>query len=789
MSLLSRALESSKLARIAVASSSNPAVFAGERPGDVLLYTSCNQRILFGSTPGAAPALSVSASNAAVEGTLAAQSVSVNEVVSTGLRLGIYDPTQPSASYYQLLAPTCNVTLPEDPRLTYASNAAAAASNRLSPAFVLGATGSNAVLRGAALPSTSNAAGTQDVGTAAVPFRTLTAGQVVVGCNAIVCGVPIGGRSIGDPMNVRTDTQVSLLDNSNVTNVPFANFQWSVRVDNSSASLQENVGSVVVDDEGSFYMFTMQDNTLTTSYIPRTGTTQTTLGSPVAVSKFTSNGTLSWIRHTSGAFGSCGIARMAVRSSNLYICGSIANGQGTSWAAWPFSIQTFNLSNLNANYVMCLNTSNSSLQWARYIQGVNLVVNDIAVDSSNNVCVAGRYSSNVVVAYSSNIAMLPRAPDVSQENGFVMKFSATGTPMWGAVMECEGTFHIENATGVDMDTQGNVYVCGSKGGSLSSSVLRVYDALNGSNVMSPITGLSNVTYGTSWLLQFDPNGVSQWAAGLVEPTNTNLGFTPNVVTQGDDVYLLHGFLDATQARVMHASNVTSSISLHPAPNRSACVTKYSRNGQAQWTLVADTSNATTADTAVSAAFDRNSNMYLTGQFFGPASDGTVLGFYMTSNARWSDAYVRSMPSTFVAKIDPQGQPQFVTQLTGGTNTTPRDIAVDPTSGAIYLALNAVGTPMITSNPLATTSNAIFTPSGTWAAAVLRFQESNGPTRAPYRLINGTACNGTVKTLFNRSTERTFVQLRDASNTTTLSNLVLGSNALRTAVHYDRWYVV
>jgi hypothetical protein len=145
------------------------------------------------------------------------------------------------------------------------------------------------------------------------------------------------------------------------------------------------------------------------------------------INKYNSSGVLQWQNRLYGSFGVDNQAtEIAVDSSgNAYICGYTQN---------PV---TSNYNLLIAKY----NTS-GTLQWQRSLEGAvgNDIGNGIAVDSSANVYVCGRFSRSGYV-----------------DTHLVAKYNSSGTIQWQTKLELAGT---TIANGIAVDSSGNSYVCG-----------------------------------------------------------------------------------------------------------------------------------------------------------------------------------------------------------------------------------------------------------------------------------------------------------------------------------------
>ena len=152
----------------------------------------------------------------------------------------------------------------------------------------------------------------------------------------------------------------------------------------------------------------------------------------------------------------------------------------------------------NAAFAVKYATSTGTAQWAVAIDGAGVeTATSVATDTSNNVLVAGSYTTSNVALYnasgSSNTGLpaLP-APSNSSSAAYVVKYDANGTPQWATLVDSVGT---DSVNAVKTDASNNVYLAGIATGSNPA----IYDAASVSTIVSyPLAGpLEVATYAGS----------------------------------------------------------------------------------------------------------------------------------------------------------------------------------------------------------------------------------------------------------------------------------------------------
>lgn len=186
---------------------------------------------------------------------------------------------------------------------------------------------------------------------------------------------------------------------------------------------------MAIDASGNVYI-TGTNNTANDMWITTVGAYQRTNLSTSAydepfVAKFSPTGTLIWGTYYGGTLHDQGIAIALDKSNNVYITGNVTS---TSLIATTGAYQTALAGGQDA-FIAKLNSTGSALLWATYYGGSGTDIgNSIAVDNNGDVYISGYTTSTAGIA--STGAYLTTYQGGSYD-GFLAKFSSTGTRLWG----------------------------------------------------------------------------------------------------------------------------------------------------------------------------------------------------------------------------------------------------------------------------------------------------------------------------------------------------------------------
>lgn len=190
--------------------------------------------------------------------------------------------------------------------------------------------------------------------------------------------------------------------------------------------------------------------TQSTNFPTTVGAFQSSLaGSRDAVAmRFTTGGALVWSTYYGGGSLDAGEAVDTDALGNIYVVGRTGAGFPTSAGAYQASpaggVEAF---------LLKLDPTGARL-WATYLAGESEdEAYGVAVDGSNDVVVTGHTLSNNNIA-SAGAVQTSRS---GNEDGFVMKFNAIGTRLWGTYF---GGSSLDKPLAVDTDSGNNIVITG-----------------------------------------------------------------------------------------------------------------------------------------------------------------------------------------------------------------------------------------------------------------------------------------------------------------------------------------
>lgn len=169
------------------------------------------------------------------------------------------------------------------------------------------------------------------------------------------------------------------------------------------------------------------------------------------LAKFDTSGHPVWVKNMGGKKNDFAYTVAVGPMGNVYVAG----GYGSD----TLHIGGVNLTNpLWASYKMSYLAkfdSAGNLQWAKNISQ-HIGIGGIKTDRSENICVAGFVDSNFTILGSDTLHC------TGAKDLFIGKYNDSGKVVWAA---SAGGMYTDNANNIDVDTCGNLWVCGPMGGS------------------------------------------------------------------------------------------------------------------------------------------------------------------------------------------------------------------------------------------------------------------------------------------------------------------------------------
>lgn len=392
--------------------------------------------------------------------------------------------------------------------------------------------------------------------------------------------------------------------------------------------LRESALSVGVDSNGDVYLAGKCKETLTLGSDNRLQTAGVATVNHF-VAKLNPQGIYQWVTAPTLIQGSNSLFDMAVSAQgNVYLTGLFTKGS-MSWGQ-----TTLSSASSGNTFVYQLNTQ-GALQWVQSLQGDN-IGRRIAVDSNNNAFVAGSFYGVL------NAGTLTATGPARNPSLYLTKFNNQGQIQWLQSVKSSSTLQVR---GVTTDGQGNAYLSGSF----------YYDVTLGQTKIQTPRGGSFVT-------KYDSQGTLGWnnhSENSLFPTQSVFG---NLHALSNNTLLFTGAL-----------NQSSKVGAQTLSNK---------GGDTLIWGTLDTQGKLTSSYQLESAkpghmysqfaqTDSNGNIYVAGQYTGTATLGSVTLSGTTS-------------SLFVAKLSPQGTWLWAKPITSTGFAYMHGLAVDP-QGNVYVA--------------------------------------------------------------------------------------------------------
>ena len=333
-------------------------------------------------------------------------------------------------------------------------------------------------------------------------------------------------------------------------------------------------------------------------------------------------------------------SKLVTSSNNTYANSIASDSSGNVYVTGYASGSGFTLSGLGSysmNYVWTTEAyaikynSSGDPVWATVISnsgtGASEYPQKIYVDSNQNMYITGyTNSSGFTVSGLGNLGKTD-----STNDGFVLKYNASGVPQWGQIIKGTGD---DYPYSVAVDSMGSVYVVGytnSSGFTISGlGNLKGRDGVDG------------------FVVKYNNSGVPVWGS-IIGASGSYYHDQVNavIVDSSDNVYI-GGFVQ------YQATFSGFGVSKSGGTN-GAFVAKYNMSGAPQWVKLVDSTNAD--ERAIDLKADSSGNVYM-------------LGTTDTSGLTIGSIDLKKPDSTldnFIVKYDPNGNTLWA-RLIGGSST-------------------------------------------------------------------------------------------------------------------------
>lgn len=310
-------------------------------------------------------------------------------------------------------------------------------------------------------------------------------------------------------------------------------------------------------------------------------TMQTTLGATISsglrdvfIANLNPQGQLQWIETIGGPGIDLGNAIACDNNNNSYITGSFRDG------IYLDGVLTIGQGSYDAFLVKF--TANGQLEWFKIMGGTNTDEgSDVEIDSEQNIVAVGWYDRSMIV----DSLFLSGS---KEEDGYAIKFDASGNILWGTSLA--GSFD-ERAYNIDFDNNNDIYISGT----LDSILVINGDTLLNRHLNRPTD---------IFVLKYDKQGVYQWATTLGHYYNdyafdlliknsttfylagnfqdTSIFVNDTLISQnGFDLFVGKFTVDTTTVAIhpipSSPSNIINGIELFPNPSNNYSHLNYSIN--------------------------------------------------------------------------------------------------------------------------------------------------------------------------------------------------------------------
>ena len=378
-------------------------------------------------------------------------------------------------------------------------------------------------------------------------------------------------------------------------------------------------------------------------------------------------GNVHWATVQDGIGGDSGKGVAADAYGNVYIAGKYDSGGLKLYDSLGAAIITMRTPTYaNCMFLAKYNASGTPV-WAASIDGVkNDYQNCVAVHSDGSVVVVGSYSANCNVYAgaanaSSTLAFSLRTP--TYDAGFLVKFSASGVPMWGACVDGGST---DSITSVAVDTTGNIAVVGY----YSSSNSVVYNG-SGATAFS-LHSITNTNYGT-FVLKYTSLGVPLWA-GYIDGPSHDVGMGIATDLQGN--IIATGYYSSSNVWIYDGSG-GQALRLRDSIY-STYIAKFSPLGVPMWVSYVDNDSAGNQVTC-----DLSGNVIVTGYY----TNASPCNVYNGSGLSVFTLLGTATSTLFVVKYTSVGIPVWAGSVAGGTGTTNCYSVTSDAIGNVYIGGN------------------------------------------------------------------------------------------------------
>jgi hypothetical protein len=388
-------------------------------------------------------------------------------------------------------------------------------------------------------------------------------------------------------------------------------------------------------------------------------------GNDVWLAKYNSSGIGQWVGRV-GSSTNEAVGNIATDSAgNAYLSGTF--GPGTSLTLPRLTVfdatDTIFASAYGSFGLVKYDTAGMP-KWFQSITGAS--INDLAVTAVGDVYITGGNPDGATVqVFNSDFTPYRVLNSVGGgQDAFIVKQSRFGVPRWAATISSSG---LDTGFGIVTDSSGNAIVCGQGGNGVVTTVYNA-DGTAFSRTLPSAGGQDAI------LAKYNSSGSVQWVARIASIANSE---SANAVAtdSGGNIYVT-GQYGAAIATAFNSDGTAFGTTL---PARSGVadvfVVKYNSSGFVQW-VARITASGT--DIGFAIATDSSGDVVVAGQ----GGSAPVTAF--SSNGVAFGTTLAGGDDGFLVKYNTSGIVQWVARVSSGQTDIVYGVAVDATSGQIYI---------------------------------------------------------------------------------------------------------
>lgn len=281
---------------------------------------------------------------------------------------------------------------------------------------------------------------------------------------------------------------------------------------------------------------------------------------------------------------------------------------------------------------------------------------DVAVDAAGNAYVVGLFTGTIALGNGSTL-QLDAGTGPNATKGFVVRYSPQGTPEWAQQSRSVSFASSAGMSGVGIDALGNVCVGGLMGGSI---------------IIGSATASTSGNVSGTFLSRFSPasGALQQLVTGFeyapITGNSASYSYPQLVVAPGNQLYLLSQFTE----------NIVFNNTAFTNRGQADCfVARFSPQNAPEW---AQHFGGPGYDRISNGAVDAAGNLYVTGNFTGPATFGSS----SQAGLGGGDGYL--------VKCSSQGTVSWIQTVASNGDDNLSDVALDAFGNA-YVSGSFTGT--------------------------------------------------------------------------------------------------